>query len=83
MKNSFEQFNALCRGGPKPGSSADASAVGAGLMSVSDLRNLLTRHGDAINDTSFAVLVRAMGDSRTGDFIDTSSLISKIVQSSA
>lgn len=81
MKLAFEHFNALCRGGPKPGSSA-AAATG-GSVSVTDLRMLLTRHGDAIDDASFEVLIRAMGDSRMNDSVKTASLITKVVQSSA
>lgn len=79
MKHSFELFNALCRGGDKPGTAAAAAST----LSVADLRRLLTRHGDAIDDASFDILVRAMGDSRSGESVNTASLIAKVVQSSA
>ena len=79
MKVAFEQFNALCRGGMEPGGTAAAT----GTISILDLRRLLTRHGDIIDDASFEVLVRAMGDSRTEASVNTASLIAKIVQSSA
>lgn len=79
MKVAFEQFNSLCRGGAAPG----CAAAAGGAISITDLRRLLTRHGDIIDDASFEVLVRAMGDSRTGASVNTASLIAKIVQSSA
>jgi Ca2+-binding EF-hand superfamily protein len=70
MLRSFSQFNSLCRNSA------------AGTISTADLRMLLTKHGDAIDDASFDVLLRAMGDSRKGDVVDFSSLVSKVVQSS-
>ena len=79
MAKSFEHFAALCRTGPKPGTPLAAG----GPVSLVDLRMLLTRHGDAIDDESFEVLVRAMGNSRTGEVVNTASLIAKVVQSSA
>lgn len=71
MLKSFAQFNSLCR-------------APSDKLSTADLRMLLTRHGDAIDNAQFEVLLRAIGDSRDRDreVIDFGSLVSKVVQSS-
>jgi hypothetical protein len=70
MLRSFAEFNSLCR-------------RTSGKISTNDLKMLLTKHGDAIDDASFEILIRAMGDSRTANIVDFGSLVSKVVQSSS